>query len=106
MEIPITQFRQRIFELMDRALEGKEVWVRHKGRRVRIVPEHAQSKLSRVTPMQIVAPGADLKDESWKAELAREWEGKWDHKLGSTSEPARKPAARVSGKARKSGLPS
>ena len=51
MEVPITQFRQKLFDLVNQALDGKEVWVSHKGRRLRLVPEHAPSKLSRITPM-------------------------------------------------------
>jgi antitoxin (DNA-binding transcriptional repressor) of toxin-antitoxin stability system len=101
MEVPITQFRQNLFALVEQALDGKEVWVRHKGRRVRIVPEQPVDKLSRITPMDIIAPSADLEDDSWKTVMMREWEQKWDRRLGSVSKPAR--AASVSGrtKARK-----
>jgi antitoxin (DNA-binding transcriptional repressor) of toxin-antitoxin stability system len=96
MEVPITQFRQKLFDLVNQALDGKEVWVSHKGRRLRLVPEHAPSKLSRITPMQIIVPGADLEDDSWKAEMMREWERKWDRKLGPLAKPAR--AASASGR--------
>jgi prevent-host-death family protein len=89
MEVPITQFRQRLFDLVNQALEGKEIWVSHKGRRVRIVPEDVPSKLSRVTPMDIIAPGVDIDDESWKTGLMREWEQKWDRRLGPLSKPVR-----------------
>jgi antitoxin (DNA-binding transcriptional repressor) of toxin-antitoxin stability system len=89
MEVSITQFRQKVFELVDQALEGKEVWVKHKGRRVRIVPEHAPSKLSRITPMEIITPSADLQDDSWKTAMMREWDQKWDRKLGQVPKPAR-----------------
>lgn len=93
MEIPITKFRQKLFDLVNQALEGKEVWVSHKGRRLRLVPEHAPSKLSRITPMQIIVPGADIGDDSWKAEMTREWERKWDRKLGPLAKPARTASA-------------
>jgi hypothetical protein len=89
MEVPITQFRRRLFELFNHALEGKEVWVSHKGRRVRILPEEAPSKLSRVTPMQIIVPGADPGDDSWKVDITREWEEKWNRKLGPRSKSVR-----------------
>jgi antitoxin (DNA-binding transcriptional repressor) of toxin-antitoxin stability system len=89
MEVPITQFRQKLFELVNQALDGKEVWVRHRGRRVRIVPEYAPSKLSRITPMQILVPGADIEDDSWKADMMRDWERKWDRRLGPAAKPAR-----------------
>jgi len=90
MEVPITQFRQKLFELVNQALDGKEVWVSHRGRRVRIVPEQAPSKLSRITPMQIIAPGTKLEDDSWKEEMMRQWEGKWDRRLGPAAKPARR----------------
>lgn len=97
MEVPITQFRQKLFDLVNQALDGKEVWVSHKGRRLRLVPEHAPSKLSRITPMQIIIPGVNIEDKSWKKEIMREWERKWDRKLGPLAKPAR--AASASGNA-------
>jgi antitoxin (DNA-binding transcriptional repressor) of toxin-antitoxin stability system len=98
MEVPITQFRRKLFDLVNQALEGKEVWVSHKGRRLRLVPEHAPSKLSRITPMQIIAPGVILEDKSRKAEMTRDWEKKWDRKLGPLAKPAR--AASASGRSK------
>ena len=89
MEVTITQFRQKVFELVDQALEGKEVWVKHKGKRVRIVPEHPVDKLSRITPMEIIVPGADLEDNSWKIAMMREWDQKWGRLLRPVSKPAR-----------------
>jgi len=89
MEVPITQFRQKLFDLVNQALDGKEVWVSHKGRRLRLVPEHAPSKLSRITPMQIIVPDVDIEDESWKVEMMREWERKWERKFGPLAKPAR-----------------
>ena len=83
MEVPITQFRQKIFTFVEQALEGKEVWVTHKGRRVRIAPEHAPSKLSRITPMDILnPPDFDMTDPAFKAqmlaEMEKEWEKDWE----------------------------
>jgi hypothetical protein len=83
MEVPITQFRQKIFAFVEQALDGKEVWVSHKGRRVRIVPENTPSKLSRITPMDILnPPDLDLNDPALKAEMLgemqREWERDWE----------------------------
>jgi antitoxin (DNA-binding transcriptional repressor) of toxin-antitoxin stability system len=101
MEVPITQFRQKLFDLVNQALDGKEVWVSHKGRRLRLVPEHASSKLSRITPMQIIVPGAEIEDKSWKREMTREWERKWDRKLGPLAKPARDTSASVRTNARK-----
>jgi prevent-host-death family protein len=95
MEVPITQFRRKLFELVNQAIDGKEVWVSHRGRRVRLVPEHATSKLDRITPMQLIVSGADLEDGSWKEEMWREWERKWDRRLGPIAKPARPTSARA-----------
>jgi antitoxin (DNA-binding transcriptional repressor) of toxin-antitoxin stability system len=101
MEVPITQFRQKLFDLVNQALAGKEVWVRHRGRRVRIVPEDAPSKLSRITPMQIIVPGTDLEDDSWKADTMRQWDQKWNRKLGPSARSASAQGAKASRKARR-----
>jgi hypothetical protein len=98
MEVPITQFRRDLFSLMNKALEGNEVWVRHKGRRLKIVPEGKPvNRLSRITPMDVLAPGANLDDDSWKPEIMREWEQKWDRRLAPLAKSAieASPAAKV-----------
>jgi antitoxin (DNA-binding transcriptional repressor) of toxin-antitoxin stability system len=80
MEVPITQFRKEIFALVNQALEGGEVWVSHKGRRVRIVPESPTgSRLSRITPMEVLNPVAsDLNDPALKAETMAEMQKAWE----------------------------
>lgn len=86
MEVPVTQFRKNIFSLMNQALEGGEVWITHKGRRLKIVPEgQPVNKLSRITPMDIIASGVDLEDDSWKVEMMRDWERSWDRQFGALS---------------------
>ncbi|MGH9606547.1 MAG: hypothetical protein ACRD3N_12715 [Terracidiphilus sp.] len=101
MEVPITEFRRNIFELANKALDGAEVWVTHKGRRFRIVPEgRPAGKLSRVTPMDIIPSGVDLDDDSWKVEMMREWERKWDRRLGPISASPLKASAPKRGKTR------
>jgi antitoxin (DNA-binding transcriptional repressor) of toxin-antitoxin stability system len=83
MEVPITQFRREIFSLVNQALEGHEVWVTHKGRRLKIVPEGPPvSRLSRITPMEVmVDPNFDMNDPAfkaeWLAEMEKEWEKDW-----------------------------
>lgn len=101
MDVPITQFRQKLFDLVNEALDGKDVWVSHKGRRLRLVPEHAPSKLSRITPLNIVAPGVRLEDGSWKGEMTREWEQKWDRRLGPRSRSTRAESAAARSATRK-----
>jgi antitoxin (DNA-binding transcriptional repressor) of toxin-antitoxin stability system len=96
MEVPITQFRLKLFDLVNQALDGKEVWVSHKGRRLRLVPEHATSKLSRITPMQILIPeDFDMNDPAFKAkmlaEMEKEWQGDWERDFGPAPKQARRP---------------
>ena len=76
MEISITEFRRDLFDLVNQALEGSEVWVRHKGRRFRIAPEgKATSRLARITPMAILSSDSlDLNDPALKAEVMTEVE--------------------------------
>ena len=93
MEVPITQFRQKLFDLVNQALEGRKLGS-HKGRRLRLVPEHAASKLSRITPMQILIPeDFDMNDPAFKAkmlaEMEKEWQRDWERDFG----PAPKQAA-------------
>ena len=84
MEVPISQFRRDMFTLVNQALEGGEVWVRHKGRRFRIVPEgQPVDRLSRITPMQIVnSEGSVPHDAALLAEMTRAWEKDWERDFG------------------------
>jgi prevent-host-death family protein len=78
MEVPISQFRRNIFSIVEEALEGKEVLVSHKGRRVRIVPEHAPSKLSNITVLNILnPPDLDLLDTKLKKKMLDEMQKGW-----------------------------
>jgi len=82
MEVPITQFRREIFDLVNRAMAGSEVWVTHKGRRFRIAPEgQSSSRLSRITPLDVVSAGG-LDDTALKTEMARSWEKDWERDFG------------------------
>ncbi len=80
MEVPITKFRQEIFNLANRVLEGDEIWVRHKGRRLKLVSEDPPgSRLSRLTPMRILNPAScNLNDPALKAEAMSEMEQAWE----------------------------
>jgi|SRR5579872_947466 antitoxin (DNA-binding transcriptional repressor) of toxin-antitoxin stability system len=105
MEIPISQFRRDLFSIVEKALDGKEVWVRHKGRRVRLVPEDQPSnKLRRITSMEIITRGVDIEDGSWKSDVLDAWERKWDRRLGprgkaprTASSPSRTNARKARG---------
>jgi prevent-host-death family protein len=81
MEISVTQFRRDIFNLVQQAIDGKEVWITHKGRRVKVVPEiEPGSRLNRITPLALInSAGGSLKqkDRSLLEEMARAWERDW-----------------------------
>jgi antitoxin (DNA-binding transcriptional repressor) of toxin-antitoxin stability system len=84
MEVPITKFRREIFTLVNQALDGNEVWVTHKGRRLKLVPEgRPVNRLSRITTMEIInSGGIGLDDEAMKAEMTRSWEQDWERDFG------------------------
>jgi prevent-host-death family protein len=80
MDVPITQFRREIFTLVNQAMEGRDVWITHKGRRFKIVPENPPAdRLSRITPMEIINPATpDLLDPALKVEMMAEMETAWE----------------------------
>lgn len=93
MEVPITQFRRDIFSLVNQALDGAEVWVTHKGRRFKIVPERPPvSRLSRITPMEVIdyAEGG-LENTGLLEEMTREWEADWDRDFGPAPSASTRP---------------
>ncbi len=77
MEVTITQFRRDLFTLVNQAMEGTEVWVKHKGRRFRIEPEKPKgSKLARLTKRDYInydVPEDAHKVEMWKA-IYEDWD--------------------------------
>jgi prevent-host-death family protein len=81
MQVSITQFRRNIFALMSEVLEGHEVWITHKGRRMRVVPEAGpKTRLARITPLEIVAsdgPDAATAEPGLRDEMTRAWERDW-----------------------------
>ena len=69
MEVSITQFRRDLFALVNRALEGEEVWVAHRGHRFRIAPDQpSSSRLNRLTPLEELTAIGTLS-------LLRIWDG-------------------------------
>jgi antitoxin (DNA-binding transcriptional repressor) of toxin-antitoxin stability system len=83
MEVSITQFRLNLFDLVNQAMDGEEVWVLHKGRRFQVVPETKPgSRLSRITPLAVINPANDsastkASDRSLQEEMVRAWERDW-----------------------------
>ncbi len=81
MEVTITQFRRQIFQLVNQAMDGTEVWVTHKGRRFKITPDTKPvSKLDRLTPCDFInfdVPDPE-KDGSLLKEMTEAWEKDWE----------------------------
>jgi prevent-host-death family protein len=77
MPVSITKFRQNLFQLVDRALQGEPVEFTHKGVIFKVVPESAVSKLSRLTRETVIAPQASLDTTGLLKEMEAEWEKDW-----------------------------
>jgi antitoxin (DNA-binding transcriptional repressor) of toxin-antitoxin stability system len=78
MEVSITQFRRDLFDLVDRAMSGAEVWVVHNGRRFKIAPENPPgSRLSRITPLEVLNPESPGIEKSLRDEMERAWQDDW-----------------------------
>ncbi|WP_446745665.1 hypothetical protein [Silvibacterium acidisoli] len=78
MEVTITQFRQELFDLVSKAMEGSEVWVSYKGRRFRVAPEdQPKGRLDRMTRLDVITPGYDADTSSLQEEMERAWEKDW-----------------------------
>jgi hypothetical protein len=81
MEVPITQFRKDIFDLMNRALQGETVKVSYKGRCLLLTPEvNPATRFDKLTRLDFIAPGqsALIDDVEMKAEMQAEWEADWE----------------------------
>jgi prevent-host-death family protein len=79
MEVPVSQFRRDLFRLVEKSAQGEPLYITHRGRRFRVVPETpAATGVDALTALQIVNPnGPGLDDPSWKDEMIREWESDW-----------------------------
>ena len=72
-----------MFDLVNQAMDGEEVWVIHKGRRFKVVPEiKPASRLSRITPLEVINPKSPAgspkrSDRSLQEEMVRAWERDW-----------------------------
>ncbi len=76
MEVTITQLRQDLFKLVDRALEGEPLQFRYKGVVFSVVPETKPSKLANLVQQTVVAPQGSL--EQGSRELLKEMEAEWE----------------------------
>ena len=78
MEVTITQFRQKIFDLVNDAMDGNDIWVTHKGRRFKVAPEGATgSRLERITPLEITNGDYVEPTLSLQEEMEAAWEKDW-----------------------------
>ena len=78
--VTITKFRQNLFQLADRALEGQTVEFTHKGVTFKVVPTTPVAKLSRLTRRRVIADGVDPDTISDTSELLKETESLWEKK--------------------------
>jgi hypothetical protein len=77
MEVTISQFRRDLFTLVEQAMGGAEVWVKHKGRRFRIEPEKPKgSKLARLTKRDLI--NHDVPEDAHKIEMWKAIQEDWD----------------------------
>jgi antitoxin (DNA-binding transcriptional repressor) of toxin-antitoxin stability system len=76
MEVTITQLRQDLFKLAERALAGEPVKFTYKGIVFSLEPEAKPSKLAKLTKQNVVAARTELDTAS--AELFKEMEVEWE----------------------------
>ena len=79
MRVTITKFRQDLFRLVDRAMQGQPLQFTHKGVVFTVSAETKSSRLARLTGQTVVAPGADLGQARRRLleEMESEWERDW-----------------------------
>lgn len=82
MEVPITQFRRDLFDLVERALRGEAIALTYKGQRVHLVPEpDPATRFDNITPLQVINPNypGDMQDAKRQimTEMEKEWEQDW-----------------------------
>jgi hypothetical protein len=77
MEVSITRFRREMFDLVNKAMDGSEIWVIHKGRRFKIAPDDSPTRLSRITPLEVVNPRSQSDSSTLLQEMTKAWEKDW-----------------------------
>lgn len=92
MQITATSFRKDMFQVFERAKQGEQILVSHKGEQFRLVPEKPVSKLSRIRPVEVFVAGSSEADEvRMKQEMWNEIEEEWDHFYGKAPADDRLP---------------
>jgi hypothetical protein len=71
----ITKFRENLFQMADKALNGEHVQFVYRGVVFDVKPEKKLSKLERIVGQPTLAPGVDLEQAS--RELTAEMEAEW-----------------------------
>jgi hypothetical protein len=78
MEVTISRFRRDLFTLVEAALNGEKITFTHKGIHFKVTPEIETSRLSQLTPIQIVDPKtSDLDGKDLVHEMEKAWEKDW-----------------------------
>ena len=80
MEVPINQFRRKLFALVEVALKGEPLTFVHKGIHFKVIPEVQTDRLSRLTPLQIINPkhtDSDLQKTNLQEEMEKAWQEDW-----------------------------
>jgi antitoxin (DNA-binding transcriptional repressor) of toxin-antitoxin stability system len=79
MEVTITRFRRELFDLVNQAMEGGEIWIAYKGRRFRLSPEDMPAgRLARITPIELRHPDAPRDRGPLLDDMVKAWEHDWD----------------------------
>lgn len=79
MDVTITEFRRNLFSLVEQAMSGVEVHVKHKGKSFTITPDRpvVGGRLSRIKPMNLINGSLEGANEELMKEMEAEWERSW-----------------------------
>jgi hypothetical protein len=78
VKISSAKSRRDLLDLIIRGLEGAAVWILRKARRFRLARDQAPaSRLSRITPLELVNPEGDSSGPTFQQDMQRAWEHDW-----------------------------
>ena len=83
MRVTSTEFRNNLFQIIERAIQGEFIEVLHKGRLVRLVPGDRPSKISRLIPRDTIHGTPEDLDRGQRQlddEMRAARDEKWDYK--------------------------